>query len=74
LQGRATDRRLSQTRHHRDDAQWPTGAAGDFHWQGNHVEPASGKAMEIRKIFEHKYVMGKERDMRFKLGRLAAVD
>jgi hypothetical protein len=65
---------LSQTRHHRDDAQWPAGAAGDFHWQGNHVEPASGKAMEIRKIFEHKYVMGKERDMRFKLGRLAVVD
>jgi hypothetical protein len=30
--------------------------------------------MEIRKIFEHKYVMGKERDMRFKLGRLALVD
>jgi len=65
---------LVRWRENRDHAQRAAGPTGNFHRQGDHVEFQVRKITKVGKIFEHRHVLGEERDMRFKFVRLTIIN
>ena len=65
---------LVRRREYRDHAQRASRTTGNLHRQGDHLESHIRKIVEVAKVFEHRHVMGEERNMRLKSGGLTIID